>query len=78
MPERKRIGTYLWAERLQTGAGEYRIVNTKGDILGGIEWFPQWKKLVFYSVECAGFDAMCLREISDFLLKMREEQAHEA
>lgn len=73
--ERKRIGTYLWAQRLQQGAGIYRIENTRGEVLGGIEWYPPWKRFVFLALEPeVVWSAGCLRSVSDFLLKIGDDR----
>ena len=44
------------------------VKNTLTDsILGWIEWKAQWRKYWFCPTNNTGFDAACLREISDFL-----------
>jgi len=48
---------------------EVWVCRNKRDkgILGGVEWYPQWKQFTFSASESSVFSADCLRDIADFL-----------
>ena len=40
--------------------------------LGGIEYYPKWKKWVMNFDEHSVFDEFCLRDIADFLTQLND------
>lgn len=48
---------------------EYWQVHAKKDnaLLGGIVWFPRWKKYIFCPSEATIYEEVCLREIAGFI-----------
>lgn len=48
---------------------QFDVVNTRGDNLGVIGFYPKWRKFVFEAQPNTVFDADCYREIADFLDK---------
>ena len=69
---------YKWitiAQHSQEGFNRrpvYRITNNKsGEQLGIISWFIPWKQYVFSSREDCVFNESCLKDVLDFLEKLR-------
>jgi hypothetical protein len=46
----------------------WNVRNKSGSLLGGIAWFPRWRKYVYYPNPSVSLllDEDCLRELSDF------------
>lgn len=58
------------------GSAPQRIIylcrNNKTDgILGGVEYYPGWRKYVFEGEENAVFDISCLTDIIDFMKQLK-------
>lgn len=62
--------TKIWQVRDHTGAR-----------LGGIAWYAQWRRFVFYPVRDSHYDALCLHRIGNFCgietKKRKKERAKE-
>jgi hypothetical protein len=49
-------------------------VHTKsGEALGYINWYGPWRKYCFYPGPGSGFEEVCMREISDFIVARTKE-----
>ena len=46
----------------------FRVINkdTKS-LLGGISWYPGWRRYIFQSLAAIIYEQDCLRDIADFL-----------
>lgn len=70
--------SYLVFNALETPEGRktkaWVVNNTSGHHLGQIEWANGWRKYVFCPTGITQFDAFCLNEITDFLIKATQEQ----
>ena len=49
--------------------------NRTNSILGGVEYYPSWRKYVFEGKENAVFDISCLTDIIDFMKQIEQENA---
>ncbi len=53
----------------------WRVVSVQGDtLLGGIKWWPAWRRYCFFPLTDMLFDANCLWDIADFCARMTKEQ----
>lgn len=49
--------------------------NSTGYRLGTIEWFSRWRQYCFYPSYKTAFNHECLKDIINFIEKLREERA---
>ena len=49
----------------------FDVCSSTGSIrLGGIGWYATWRRYVFYSADDRLFDAACLCEITEFIIRL--------
>jgi hypothetical protein len=44
------------------------------EILGNIEWYPDWKRWVFYPASRTMFSSVCLSQLSQILSKLESDK----
>lgn len=47
----------------------WTVQNLEGCVLGWIQWKASWRRYWFEPTNQTGFDAACLKDIVDFLVK---------
>lgn len=53
----------------------WRVISIQsGTLLGGIKWYPAWRRYCFFPLNDMLFDANCLWDIADFVARMTAEQ----
>jgi hypothetical protein len=63
------------ADLLKKKTGVWRIEAIQSSaVLGGIKWYPAWRRYCFYPLADTIFDANCLWDIADFCARMTKEQ----
>jgi len=50
------------------------VNNSSGGLLGGIEWYSQWRQYVFMPEGETIFNNGCLKDIQDFLTELNNRQ----
>lgn len=54
----------------------FEVVAKEGSIkLGEIKWFGRWRKYTFNPVNNTVFEQDCLKDITDFLLELKNERS---
>lgn len=76
----QNIGKYLSAENIKNQNGGssriWRIRNRGGgDELGLVTYYPRWRQWVFDPEYSTTYSAGCLREIADFLDRIKQEES---
>jgi len=61
--------SYIRFEKVHGLSGDFWVIinRSSGDVLGHIEWYPQWECFVFFSSRNAVWSSDCHDEVGAFL-----------
>ncbi len=70
---------HIYFEEFGIGSEPQRTIylcrnNKTSSVLGGVEYYPAWRKWVFEGKEDAVFDTSCLADIIDFMKQLNQSQ----